>query len=123
MRSVHESLAELTDDEHSMCDVAARYGIYCGGFSQWTFEELKQRYEWIADRRPGITRLKLERLANLWQLARQQVHDTRLSCDSQSIEHDTCEGFDGWDNETLARYLYELEGLRVHVLPDQDVDD
>jgi hypothetical protein len=109
------ALLARTDDEHSMCEVATREGIYCHGFAQWTFEELKRRYDWIANSRPGITRPELERLANLWQLARQKVFGTQLSCDTQTREHDTCLGFDEWDDATLERYHAELcdESVRI----------
>lgn len=111
-------LLSLVDDEHSMCQVAARFGIYCHGLSQWSFEDLKKRYWWLVERRPGIERGELERLANVWQVARQQVFGTRLSCDTQTLEHDTCCGFDGWSDEDLARFHQELLGGEpVRVVP------
>ncbi|MHC5211098.1 MAG: hypothetical protein ACYTG2_10305 [Planctomycetota bacterium] len=112
-------MLELVDEDHSMCEVASRYGIFCHGFGQWTFDELKQRYWWLADRRPGITRAELERLANIWQVARQQVMGTDLSCDTQTAEHDTCHGWDQWEEPTLARYVFELCGEQVKVVPDE----
>ena len=106
----------LVDDECCMCKVAARLGIYCSGFAQHTFEELKQRYHWLVTRRPDITRHELERLANIWQLARQDLHCTALSCDTQSIEHDTCMGWDGWTNADLQCFLHELGAKELVVV-------
>ena len=110
----------LVDDEHCMCAVASRLQIGCGGFSQWTFTELKERYDWIVKRRPHITRAELEELANRWQLARQFVQDTLLSCDTQTHEHHhrICEGWEGFSDEDLARFHRELSGEEVEVLPD-----
>jgi uncharacterized protein YciW len=112
-------LMEMVDEDHSICEVAAEQGVYCHGFSQWSFDELKERYYWLADRRPNITREELERLANIWQVARSQVLGTPMACDTQALEHDTCKGWDEWDNETLARYIHELCGQQVSVVGDE----
>jgi hypothetical protein len=64
IHDIRSSLMNLVDDEHSMCEVAARLHIFCGGFAQWTFRELKQRYPTIVRSRPRITRKQLEELAN-----------------------------------------------------------
>ena len=112
---LQRDLRKLAPGEHSMCEVAARKGIYCKGFAQWTFDELKERYDWIAKARPNITREELEKLANAWQVARQDVFGTGLSCDTQSIEHDTCKGFDGWTDRDLARFHAEICGEAVEV--------
>lgn len=111
---------ELVDDDHSICEVAAHGGFFCGGFAQWTFEQLKQRYNWIADRRPDITREELEKMANAWQLARRQTHAVPLACDVQSREHDTCKGWDEWDNEDLAHFYKQLDGADIEVVPDPE---
>ena len=108
----------LVDDEHSMCEVAARLDIYCRGFAQHSFEELKKRYDWLVARRPDITREELERLANIWQLARQDLRCTATSCDTQTIERDTCQGWDNWTDADLERYLLELGGTECEVVAD-----
>ena len=71
--ALRAKLLTLVDDQHSMCEVASRLHLFCGGFSQWKTHELKERHAWIAKNRPGITRKELEDLANRWQLARQFV--------------------------------------------------
>ena len=116
--ALRSRLLELVDEDHSACEVAARHGIYCHGFAQWSFDELKRRYWWLSDRRPHVTREELERLANIWQCARQQVMGTEMSCDTQTTEHDTCKGWDEWDEATLGRFVHELCGEEVKVLPD-----
>jgi hypothetical protein len=113
-------LNSLVDEDHSMCQVAAEQGIWCHGFAQFTFDELKRRYWWLADRRPGISRPELERLANIWQVARQRVFGTELACDTQTLEHDTCLGFDGWTNADLARFHAELLREPVEVIDDAE---
>lgn len=109
----------LVDEEHSLCEVAARLHVLCGGFSQWRSDELKARYDWIVRRRPRVTRKELEDLANRWQLARQFVLDTPLSCDTQQQEklHPVCRGWEGHSDEDLARFCRELTGEDVAVRP------
>ena len=111
---------ELCDDEHSLCLVAARLDILCGGFSQWKLHELRERYDWIVKNRPGIGRPALEDLANRWQLARQFVLGTELSCDTQLEEthHRTCDGWAMHSDEDLARFWHELFGGEPKVAPD-----
>ena len=115
--ALRSRLLELSDEDHSICEVAARHDIYCHGFKQWSFDELKRRYWWLADRRPHVTREELERLANIWQVARQQVMGTEIACDTQCFEHDTCKGWDEWDEATLGRYVQELCGDQVAIVP------
>lgn len=108
-------LLTLTDDDHSMCEVASRLDLYCRGFSRWTFEELKQRYDWLVDRHPGIGPDALRAKANAWQLGRQELHQVPLSCDTQQHEHDTCLGWDEFTNRQLEDFLRELGGPDVTV--------
>jgi hypothetical protein len=117
VEALRAKLLERTDEDTCLCLAAARLGIYCRGFSQWTFGELKHRYGWIARNRPGVTRAELEDLANRWQLARQRVLGTEVACDTQAMEHQTCEGWDGFDDEQLAGFYRELCGEEVEVVP------
>ena len=93
---------KLTDEDHCMCSVAAARGIFCGGFRQYSDDDLRQRYWWIVRRRPSITREQLEQIANDWQLTQQEVKDAPLACDVQTRVHDTCRGWDDFTNEQLA---------------------
>ena len=119
---LRQRCSALVDDENSLCKVAARLRILCGGFSQWTFGELKQRHEWIVKNRRGITRKELEDLANRWQLARQFVKGTSLACDTQQREthHPVCKGWDTHSDEELARFYHDLTNEEVEVVPDPD---
>jgi hypothetical protein len=117
---LRERCSALVDEKHSLCQVAARLHILCGGFSQWSSRELKQRFDWIARRRPGVTRKELEELANRWLLARQFVLDEPLACDAVMQEkiHPVCRGWDEFSEEDLARFCRELTGEEVAVCPD-----
>jgi len=112
---IRESLEMLTDEETSICKVAAEHGIFCHGFKRYTDNELRRRYGWIVRRRPGMTREELEEIANDWQLAQQQVHDTDFACDVQTKLHDTCCGWDDFTNEELEGFYKQVTGREVHV--------
>jgi hypothetical protein len=116
---LRQKCAALVDDEHSLCEVATRMRILCGGFAQWTFSELKQRYDWIVRRRPHITRKELEDIANKWQLARQFVSDTGFACDNQQSEnyHQTCHGWDEFSDEELAGFCSDLAHEEIRITP------
>lgn len=117
---LRESLLALVDDEHSICEVAERKGIFCGGFGQWTFQELKRRHPTIVRSRPCITPKELKELANRWQLVRKEVKGTAIACDTQLDEGSlsVCKGWDEWPDEDLARFYLELRHEEVEVLPE-----
>jgi hypothetical protein len=115
IHAIRSKLLEMVDDDHSMCRVASEKGIYCRGERRFTEEELKQRYSWLLRRKPAMSREELEDLANRWQLARQIVDKVPLSCDAQTMEHDTCKGWDTFDEVTLARFYHELVGGDIAV--------
>jgi len=123
LKLLREKCLALVDEEHSLCEVASRLKILCGGFSRWSFHELKQRHDWIVKHQPTLTRRELEELANRWQLARQYVLGTELACDTQSQReaHRLCRGWDEHSDEDLARYCQELTGEEFRVLPDPPV--
>ena len=110
-------LLRLVDEEHSMCEVAAREGIFCRGFRRMTDEELQSRYRWLVERRLPVSREQLEELANRWEVARTIVRGTSLSCDTQALEHDTCKGWDGFGDRELAEYHERLCGEPVEIDP------
>jgi hypothetical protein len=108
IRRLREALVAMTDDEHSMCEVAARRGTYCRGFRRLTDEEFRERYGWIVRRNPKAKREELEQIANQWQLARQIVDRVPLSCDAQLKEHDTCDGWNEFTNEEIETFCREI---------------
>ena len=114
--AIRRRLLEFVDDEHSMCQAAAAKGIYCHGFRQYSDEELGKRYDWLTRGRPDIGREELEDLANRWQIARQIVDDVTISCDAQTLEQDTCRGWDGFDNAKLAQFYREVLSHEIQVV-------
>ena len=115
VRAIRRKLLEMTDDDHSMCQVASEKGIYCRGYRQLSDEQMKQKYEWFLRRNPGMSRPELEDLANRWQLARQIVDKVPISCDAQQIEHDTCSGWDGFSDAELVRFHRDLLAEEIQI--------
>jgi len=105
----------FTGEDQSMCRVAAERGIFCGGFRQFTEQELRNRYWWIVRRRPSITREQLEEIANDWQLTQQEVKNAPLACDVQTRVHDTCRGWDDFTNDQLAKAYEQILGEVVAI--------
>ena len=115
IRMLRDSFLARTDQEHSMCDVASREKIFCGGFRAWSDEELRKRYATLEARRPGLPRVAFEELANKWQLGRQIVQGSPLACDAQTKEHATCRGWDAFSNADLERFCAEVLGETLAV--------
>ena len=97
-------------DGRSICSLAAEKNIFCHGFHRFSEVELRQRFSWLSRKRPATTLLGLERLADTWQLARQEVLAVPTSCDVQSQEHDLCNGWEDFSDDDLARFYAELTG-------------
>ena len=115
VNQIREALEMLTDEENSICKVAADHGIFCNGFKRYTDNELRRRYGWIVRKRPDMTRDELEEIANNWQLAQQQVHDEGFACDVQTKLHDTCCGWDDFTDEQLQDFYKQITGREVRV--------
>jgi hypothetical protein len=120
INEIRGELMKLVDDEHSICEVAARHNIFCGGFAQWTFYELKKLYPQIVSSRPGVTPHEMRDLANRWQLARQFVTDTAIACDVQLHEkdHQTCHGWNDFTDAELAGFHATLCHADVAIIPE-----
>lgn len=112
---IREELLRLSDEDNCICKVAAERGIFCRGFRRFNDAELRERYDWIVRKKPGITRDELERLANAWQLTQQEVRDAALACDVQTVLHDTCRGFDDFSDEQIASYYRQLTGESISI--------
>jgi hypothetical protein len=108
IRRLRDVLVLMTDEDHSICRIAAERGIFCRGFKRYDEDELRQRYAWLVNKDPQIARTQLEDLADRWQLARQVFDDVPIACDAQQIEHDTCSGWDEFSDADLARFCREL---------------
>ena len=113
---LREQFLAMTDDEHSVCQVAADRGIFCNGFRRYSDTELRDRYWWIVRKKPDIARPDLENLANLWQLAQQEVQQMPCACDVQTRLHDTCRGWHDFTNDQLATYYEQIVGKAVRVI-------
>jgi hypothetical protein len=107
---LRNEMLKLTDDESSICKVAAERGIFCQGFHRYTDGSLRRCYSWLDKRHPGLSRPRAGGPCHRWQLARQEVDQVPLACDVQQKEHDSCGGWDDFSNEALSRFYLELTG-------------
>lgn len=112
---LREALARIAGPDASICKAAAERGIFCRGFRRDDEAALRARYQWIDERRPGLSRRDLEDLGDRWQLARQELHQLPTACDVQAEEHDTCGGWDDFSAEELSRFIFEVTKKRVSV--------
>lgn len=115
IRRLRQELLKLTDDEHSMCRIAAERGLFCGGFRGMSDDDLRKRYWWIVRRRPEIGRAELESIANEWQLAQQEVREVPLACDVQTKMNDTCHGWNEFSNAQLAQFYQQVTGAVIEI--------
>lgn len=105
----------MTDEETSMCKLAAERNIFCHGFARFDDEELRQCFDWIVQKQPARSRSELEETANLWQLARQDVLGHPCACDVQQRDRDLCKGWDNFSDQQLASFYQELTGKTVSI--------
>jgi hypothetical protein len=115
---IRERLLELVDDQHSVCEVAARLGIFCKGFRHFSDAELRERFSWLAH--PEMSREDLEKRANSYLLGRTEALDCALACDAQTEERDVCLGWDEFSNADLARFAEQLLGEPTEVTGDAE---
>ncbi len=113
---LREALLKLTDDEHSMCQVAAERGIFCRGFRRWNASEFDRRWRDAIGRSTHLSRAQMEEFANVWQLAEQIRLRVALACDAQTLQHGPCRGWDEFSNAELARFCSDLLGQSVVVV-------
>lgn len=112
---LRDRLSTFTDDEHCACAVATKENVFCGGFRDLSDAELRRRFSWIANSRPGISREELESLISVYHLGRQHVAGLTLCCDVETREHCGCDGWNRFDNLALEGAILELTGRRVLV--------
>lgn len=120
--SIRKQLLTMADKDHSVCEVATRKGIFCRGFQQDSTRDLFKKYAWLVKALKIRSRAELEKYADLWQVARQEVRDMACACDVQTIERDTCLGWDTFPDEKLAEYYAELCGEKIHIDSDSVVE-
>jgi hypothetical protein len=114
-------LLALTDEEHSICQVAAQRGIFCHGFRRWNASEFDRRWRGAIGRSTHLTRAQMEEFANLWQLAEQVRQHVALACDTGTQAGSTCRGWDEFSNADLARYCSDVLGKNVEILERGEV--
>ncbi len=108
--AIREHLAKQCDEEHCACSAAAHLGVFCKGFGSLSDEQLRQRFDWIAARRPGASREELERLVSLYHLGRQEVGGFAICCDAETRDRCGCDGWNMFDNDAVAKTYKELTG-------------
>ncbi len=120
IEALRGELLKLVSEGRSLCLVAARRGLFCGGFARWSDEELAQRIPDGPQAGPGDTRAELERQANRWQLGLQDARTGRLPCDGDGACHSRlCAGWDEFYEGELAGFYREMCGEEVRVVPDE----
>jgi hypothetical protein len=112
---LREALVRLTDDEHSMCQVAAERGIFCHGFRRWNASEFDRRWRNAIGRSTYLTRSQMEEFANLWQLAEQIRRGVALACDARTDGRGGCRGWDEFSNADLSRFCADVLGENIVV--------
>ncbi len=101
-------VANRREDE-TTCQTAARCGLFCHGYDQWSTAQLRQRYPWLSQKLPAdTTREELLKLIVAWDGARMLVHKTDTTCDAKSLDHEGCLGFDRLTNDHLKRLFPQL---------------
>jgi len=110
------ALIRLCDDEHSLCQVAARRGIFCHGFRRWDAAEFDRRWKKAIGRSTHLSREQMEEFANLWQLAEQIRHRVTLACDACLQPAGACRGWSEFSNEELSRFCGDVLGTPVRVV-------
>ncbi len=108
-------LLRLTDEEHSICQVASALGIFCPGFRRWHDNEFHRRWKEVLGASSHLTRAQMEELANVWQLAEQIRHGVALACDAQTITHGACRGWNEFSNDAIAQFCSDIFGRNVTI--------
>lgn len=107
---------KLVDADHSLCQVAARRGLFCNGFARFGTDELAERLPWRVP--AGTARAEVERQANAWLSAVQDLAHGRLPCEGEVERGRLCAGWEEFFESELARFHREMCGDEVRVVPD-----
>jgi hypothetical protein len=110
------TLLGMTDEEHSLCQVAAERGVFCRGFRRWNEAEFDRRWRAYIGRSTHLSRAQMEEYANVWQLAEQLRCRVSLACDTQTTPHGPCRGWNEFSNSDLARFCCDVLGENVEVV-------
>ena len=109
IKRIREFLVASQRPDETTCQAAARIGIFCHGYDQWTVDQLRQRYPWLAKKMPADTpREEFLKLIVAWDGARQLVNKAPTTCDAKAMDHEGCLGFDRFSNAHLKRLFPQL---------------
>ncbi len=109
LQRIRDFLVANQRPDETTCQTAARLGIFCHGYDQWTIEQLRQRYPWLAKKMPPDTpREEFLKLVVAWDGARQLVHKAPTTCDAKAADHEGCLGFDRFSEVQLKRLFPQL---------------
>jgi hypothetical protein len=112
---LRERLKALADEDSCVCKAVGELGIFCEGFKRLSDEQIRTQFDWIARRRPGTPREKLEELANLYHSGRKEATGAEICCDLETREHVACDGWNGFDNRRLEGFYLSLLGEVVQI--------
>lgn len=111
LRKIREYLAANTRDDETTCQATARLGIFCGGYDQWTDEQLRELYPWLAKKMPrGTPREEFLKLIVAWDNARTLARKTPTTCDAKALDHEGCLGFDRFSSQELMQFFPKVFG-------------
>lgn len=109
-------LLRMTDDDNSLCRVAAERGIFCRGFRRWNVPEFDRRWRDFIGRSSHLSRAQMEEYANVWQLTEQVACGVSLACDTADAARGPCRGWNEFSNAVLAQFCADLLGESVEVV-------
>ena len=111
LKKIREHLAANTRDDETTCQAAARLGIFCHGYDQWTEEQLRELYPWLAKKMPRDTlREEFLKLIMAWDGARMLARKSPTTCDVKVLDHEGCLGFDRYSNQQLKQLFPQVFG-------------
>jgi hypothetical protein len=109
LTKIRAFLLQKRRGDETTCQTAARCGIFCRGYDQWSTEQLRQQYPWLAAKLPAETpREELLKLIIAWDGARALVREVDTTCEAKMIDHDGCLGFDRFNNDQLRNMFPQL---------------
>jgi hypothetical protein len=115
IEKLRTALLALTDEERSLCEVAAEKGIFCRGFRRFDDAEFRRRFRGTLGASARLERPQMERLANLRVLSAQIRARVSLACDAQIASSGHCRGWDEFSNGDLERFCADILGRSVVV--------
>jgi hypothetical protein len=113
---LHAELLAMTDEDHSLCHVAAERRIFCRGFRRWNDWEFDRRWRTLIGRSTHLSRPQMEEYANLWELAEQARQRVPLACDAQTTSGRPCRGWNEFTNADLSRFCSDVLGANVDIV-------